>query len=103
MEAQRLSNITATTIPHVATSNTQLQGYVIPKVLFQVTIVLIQTILKKNVCFLQQGSIVVMNLYSVHLDGSYWSEPEVFKPERHLSSDGTAVVKTDHLIPFGAG
>ena len=46
---------------------------------------------------------MVMNLYSVHLDGSYWSEPEVFKPERHLSSDGTAVVKTDHLIPFGAG
>ena len=48
MEAQRLSNITATTIPHVATSNTQLQGYVIPKVLFQVTILLIQTIFKKR-------------------------------------------------------
>lgn len=43
-----------------------------------------------------------MNLYSVHLDGEYWTDPEVFRPERHLSENGT-VVKTDHLLPFGAG
>lgn len=44
-----------------------------------------------------------MNLYSVHLDENYWTDPEVFRPERHLNADHTSVVKTDHFLPFGAG
>ena len=44
-----------------------------------------------------------MNIYTVHLDETYWCDPEVFRPERHLNADGTSVVKTDHFLPFGAG
>lgn len=44
-----------------------------------------------------------MNLYSVHMDENYWNDHEMFQPERHLSADGTSVIKTDHLLPFGAG
>ena len=50
-----------------------------------------------------KGSIVAINIYSVHMDENYWDDPEEFRPERHLSDDGTSVIKTDHLLPFGAG
>jgi cytochrome P450 len=50
-----------------------------------------------------KGSIVQINLYSVHLDENYWNDPEEFQPERHLSADGTTVIKSDRILPFGAG
>jgi hypothetical protein len=37
------------------------------------------------------------------MDENYWNDHEMFQPERHLSADGTSVIKTDHLLPFGAG
>ena len=36
------------------------------------------------------------------MEESYWKDPEIFRPERHLNDDGK-LVKTDHLLPFGAG
>ncbi len=36
------------------------------------------------------------------MDPTYWTDPEVFKPERHLNSEGQ-LIRTDHLIGFGAG
>ena len=45
----------------------------------------------------------MVNLYSVNHDANVWSDPEVFKPERHLDSEGK-LIKTDKLFfPFGAG
>jgi len=44
----------------------------------------------------------MVNLYSIHLDGTYWKDPEVFIPERHLNDQGK-VVKSDHFLPFGVG
>ncbi len=44
-----------------------------------------------------------INLYSVHLDEKYWDDPEEFRPERHLSDDCTTVIKSDRILPFGAG
>lgn len=44
----------------------------------------------------------MMNIYSVHMDKAYWSDPDVFRPERHLDAEGK-LVKTDHFIPFGTG
>jgi len=79
MEAQRLSSIAPFTVPHTAMKDTQLQGYTIPK-----------------------DSLVMVNLYSVHLDGTYWKDPHVFRPERHLNDQGK-VVKSDHFLPFGVG
>jgi cytochrome P450 len=51
-----------------------------------------------------QGSIVTVNLFTVHHDDeSFWQDPEIFRPERHLSPDGRTLIKTDHLLPFSAG
>lgn len=36
------------------------------------------------------------------MDQSYWTDPEVFRPERHLNSSGK-LVKSDHFMPFGGG
>lgn len=44
-----------------------------------------------------------MNMNSIHSDATYWKDPEVFRPERHLSPDGRKVIKTDHVLPFSAG
>ena len=43
-----------------------------------------------------------MNIYSVHMDATFWKDPEVFRPERHLDNDGR-IIRNDHLIPFGVG
>jgi len=79
MESQRLSSIAPFTVPHAALTDTKLQGYTIPK-----------------------GGLVMVNLYSIHLDGTYWKDPEVFIPERHLNDQGK-VFKSDHFLPFGVG
>jgi cytochrome P450 len=79
MEAQRISGIAPLTVPHYALRDTQLQGHTIPK-----------------------GSFVSVNLHSIHLDGTFWKDPLVFRPERHLNEQGK-IIKTDHFIPFGVG
>ena len=43
-----------------------------------------------------------VNIYSVHMDETYWKDPHVFRPERHLNDQGK-VVKSDHFMPFGVG
>jgi len=79
MEALRLSNTAPMTVAHRALSHTQLQGYSIPK-----------------------GSVVLINLYSVNVEADFWMDPEIFRPERHLDTNGN-LIKTNHLLPFGAG
>ena len=44
----------------------------------------------------------VINIYSVLMEQSYWKDPEIFRPERHLSND-RKVIKSDHLLAFGSG
>ena len=41
-------------------------------------------------------------MYSVHMDETYWTDPEVFRPERHIDKFGH-IIKTDRLFPFGGG
>jgi len=79
MEAQRISGIAPFTVPHFAMADTKLQGHSIPK-----------------------GTLVHVNIYSVHMDETYWKDPHVFRPERHLNDQGK-VVKSDHFMPFGVG
>ena len=45
---------------------------------------------------------VMSNLYGVMRDPKIWSEPEVFKPQRFLSDDGT-VIRFEQWIPFSMG
>jgi len=36
------------------------------------------------------------------MDETYWTDPEVFRPERHIDKFGH-IIKTDRLFPFGGG
>ena len=40
--------------------------------------------------------------YSVHMDQSYWGDPEVFRPERFITAEGKYRAD-DRNIPFGIG
>lgn len=49
-----------------------------------------------------RGTMVISNLYSVHFDEKYWSEPAVFCPERFLDSSGN-FARRDAFVPFSVG
>lgn len=49
-----------------------------------------------------QDTYIILNLHSIHMDPEYWNEPEVFRPDRHISPEGQIVI-SDRLLPFGAG
>ena len=45
---------------------------------------------------------MLINLYSVHSEVAFWTDPDVFRPERHLDANGK-LIKSSHLLPFGVG
>ncbi|GBN15659.1 Cytochrome P450 2J3 [Araneus ventricosus] len=49
------------------------------------------------------GTIVMANFWAVHHDPRHWKDPESFKPERFLTSDGKSVVKSPDYMPFSIG
>ncbi|XP_038074775.1 cytochrome P450 2J6-like [Patiria miniata] len=79
MEVQRMANITALPYPHKTTEDTELSGYSIPK-----------------------DTPIYINLYSVHVDPTQWTEPEKFRPERFLD-ENRKVRNRPALMPFSAG
>nr|BAN14691.1 cytochrome P450 [Plautia stali] len=79
MELQRIINVTPTTVSHRAKEDADVMGYRIPK-----------------------DSIVLANLYSLHMSKDYWTDPENFRPERFIDENG-AIVQYDFFIPFGLG
>lgn len=66
-------------VPHVATVDSTIDGYVVHK-----------------------GTLIFVNNYELNHGSDYWTEPELFKPERFLSSTGN-IVKPAHFIPFSTG
>lgn len=80
IESLRLANVAPLTLMHCASKDTQLGGFNIPKT-----------------------SLVLINLYSVNMDETYWTDPQVFRPERHLDSDGSLLKKSERFMPFGLG
>lgn len=75
-EVQRLANVATLGIAHRATESFKIDKFTIPK-----------------------NAIVLFNLYSVHMDESYWDDPFQFKPERFLE-DGK-FKHHENFIPFG--
>ena len=52
-----------------------------------------------------KGTLVALNLFQVHHDEREWPEPDVFKPERFLDSEGNFVgwTKLHGFMPFSLG
>ncbi|XP_047230930.1 cytochrome P450 2J2-like isoform X1 [Girardinichthys multiradiatus] len=78
-EIQRMGNIVPMGFPKMASKDTTLGGYFIPKGTYASTI-----------------------LASVLLDENEWATPNVFNPEHFLDSEGK-FVKRDSFLPFSAG
>lgn len=79
-ETLRKATVTPFTIVHMAEEDTTLAGYVIPK-----------------------GYHIYVNVWALHNDRKYWTQPEVFNPDRFLSEDKTKLIKHDSFMPFGHG
>ena len=80
MEIQRLGSIAPMAVPHRALRDVHINGYTIPK-----------------------DTMVFSILYHILRDPDYWTDPNVFKPERFLTTDGKQVIKEERFIPFGVG
>ncbi|GAU92109.1 hypothetical protein RvY_04234 [Ramazzottius varieornatus] len=78
LETLRVYPLLPFAIPHQATDDTMLGGYLIPK-----------------------GTTVMMHLYSILHDPELWDNVEEFKPDRFIK-DGKISVP-EYFVPFGAG
>ena len=80
-ETFRLAISSPVGLPHSTQRNTTVGGYHVPK-----------------------GTMVLVNLWSLHNDPDYWESPEKFRPERFIEVDGTLKNKgLKSWYPFSAG
>uniref|UniRef100_F7G922 Cytochrome P450 2J2-like n=1 Tax=Monodelphis domestica TaxID=13616 RepID=F7G922_MONDO len=77
-EVQRMGNIVPLNAPRVATVDTTLAGYHVPK-----------------------GTMLLTNLTALHRDPKEWATPDTFNPE-HFLEDGQ-FKKKEAFLPFSAG
>ncbi|KAJ0180430.1 hypothetical protein K1T71_003834 [Dendrolimus kikuchii] len=78
-ETQRIRSIVPVGIPHGCLADTYLGNYRIPK-----------------------GTMVIPLQWAIHMDNDVWEDPEVFRPSRFLSPDGS-LLKPQEFIPFQTG
>lgn len=79
LEVQRFFHIVPISGPRRALKATTLGGFDIPR-----------------------NTTILIGLRTVHMDKSFWRDPEVFRPERFLDENNN-IVNTERLIPFGLG
>jgi cytochrome P450 len=79
LELLRYATITPQAVPHYTVTDTTLNGYDIPK-----------------------DTLVFVSLDSVNFDKTVWGDPENFRPERYLDSEGK-FVKPEQTVQFGLG
>ena len=82
-ESMRYRTIGPLAVPHQATEDTEVGGYLVPA-----------------------GAQVLGNIYSIHHDPRFWDSPDEYIPERFLpQSDGSpaAALTSNAFIPFGTG
>ncbi|XP_036610923.1 cytochrome P450 2J2-like [Trichosurus vulpecula] len=77
-EVQRMGNIVPFNVPRVATVDTTVGGYHVPK-----------------------GTIVMTNLTALHRDPKEWATPETFNPEHFLENG--QFKKREDFLPFSTG
>ncbi|XP_042143749.1 cytochrome P450 2C15-like [Ixodes scapularis] len=80
-EMHRWKPVSPLGIPRGAEEDTEIDGYFIPK-----------------------GTVVIGNIWAVHMDRNLWKKPEEFDPTRFLDQTGTKILpKPDYLIAFSVG
>ncbi|KAL3862704.1 hypothetical protein ACJMK2_008657 [Sinanodonta woodiana] len=79
MEVLRMSNIVIFSIPHAPVTDVWIRGFHVPK-----------------------GMQMFPNISSVLSDPAVWGDPEIFRPERFVSEEGT-LLHPDEFIPFFTG
>jgi cytochrome P450 len=80
LEGLRISNSTPLALPHSVSENLYFKKYFFPK-----------------------DCTVLVNLASVLKDPEFFKDPNIFKPERFLSKDGSRVIDVDGFVPFSVG
>ena len=84
LELLRYSSVVPMCVPHRAIADHSIQGYTIPK-----------------------DTDIHINLWGLHHDPDFWTDPENFRPGRFLDASGELVPadhpNRKHLMPFGAG
>nr|AAA37509.1 cytochrome P3 [Mus musculus] len=82
LEIYRYTSFVPFTIPHSTTRDTSLNGFYIPK-----------------------GCCVFVNQWQVNHDRELWGDPFVFRPERFLTNNNSAIDKTqsEKVMLFGLG
>lgn len=76
----RFETLVPSSVPHKAVCDTTLSGFHIPK-----------------------DTLVLAGLFALHNSKDVWTDPENFRPERLLDTDGKLDLKKDFSLPFGAG
>ena len=80
-EAMRFAHPVPLAIPHSTTRDTKLNGYDIP-----------------------QDTVVFISLYSIYMDEDRWGDPENFRPERFLTTEGALDCNLeDEVATFSLG
>ncbi|GAB6030774.1 hypothetical protein CHUAL_007622 [Chamberlinius hualienensis] len=79
LEVHRIVSLIPLSLPHRNVKEVTMRGYVIPK-----------------------NTMIFPNLWAVHHDPNIWGDPETFRPERFIGSDGK-LIKTEYVIPFSSG
>uniref|UniRef100_A0A182PZA8 Uncharacterized protein n=1 Tax=Anopheles epiroticus TaxID=199890 RepID=A0A182PZA8_9DIPT len=79
-EALRIDTLVPSGIPHVATVDTELAGFQIPK-----------------------GTLIINGLDYINHQEDVFPEPNTFRPERFLTEEGQLALDQDRSVPFGGG
>ena len=51
---------------------------------------------------LPNDTVIIPDIYSIHMNPDLWEDPEEFKPERFIDAEGK-LSKPQHFIPFSIG
>uniref|UniRef100_A0A2S2NIE5 Cytochrome p450 n=1 Tax=Schizaphis graminum TaxID=13262 RepID=A0A2S2NIE5_SCHGA len=80
---ETLRFISSPIVPHVATEDTTIKGFKIPK-----------------------GTCIILNNYEINTSPTLWVDPDVFDPNRFIhrkSGEKPCIRKPEYFLPFGTG